>query len=354
MTTTLHRRRAPRGPVGARLTFVGAGVFGVLLCLASAAGAFGYKVTGKPISSAPPAPPSSVRIASHGGPNGPLAAEVEVDDGPADVSCVSRKGDPVAPTVEWEEPTDEDIRDTYALRDIPGSDPPRTEKVLVSRTVIRKWKVISYTCGGVARSVRVCVPEPGQPDTVCPPVEKLDGRRVALHNIKYASWRDLSPQFAPHIEREGEDRFAITQAPIFFWFPEDDWDYQPTAKAIACNAAGCLTATTVAIPIATGFLPGVPGVAIECTTNGRAITSAAVYERARSSKACHQYTYRHSSTTVGGAYQASVYMDYQINIGSFDEANPDNSFPLSPDPGNIWESTVSFDLKVGEIEAVSK
>jgi hypothetical protein len=43
-------------------------------------------------------------------------------------------------------------------------------------------------------------------------------------------------------------------------------------------------------------------------------------------------------------------MDYQIWIGSEDEDDQDNSVPFGIDPGNIWESVVEFDLRVGEIE----
>jgi hypothetical protein len=312
--------------------------------------AFGFKTTGKPKSVV-----KKERKAKNDVDGEKLTAEVMLDDGPADAICVSRQGDPNAPAPVWEEPGEDDVEETYVWRDIPGSTPPRQERVLVSRKVIRRWKVLTLTCNGTERSVRVCVPEPGQPKTVCPPVKKPDGRSVALHIIDYASWRDLNPEFAPNLDSEGVGSFAVTQAPLFFWFSSDDWAYHPKASAQACNAAGCLTALTIAVPVAVGLSPGVSGVHIQCEQNGTPITSPTAYEEARAAKACHQYTYRHSSTTTAGkVYNASVNMDYQIFIAAVDEDDIDNSINFGPDPGNIWESTVEFDVKVGEIEGVIK
>lgn len=326
--------------------------------LAPQALGFGTKVVGKPKNFTPRPTLPEEREPEHEGPDGPLAA-VTITGGPADETCIQPGGRAPSESVEWEPPVPPDVIYTpvYGWRDVIGADPPRQEWVEVGsdRVVIRRWKVLTLVCNGQPRQVRVCVPGPGQPDTVCPPVEKPDGRAVALHSVRYLDWRDLNPLFAPDITSEGIGSYALTQAPTFFWFSAEDWNHHPSAEARACTQAGCLTATTTAIPIGVGFVPGVGRDEAKCiASRGTEIGSPSAYEAARKSRVCNQYTYKHSSTTVGGSYSASVYMDYQIWIGSEDESDPRRNVPFGPDPGNIRESSVAFELRVGEIEGVKR
>jgi hypothetical protein len=324
----------------------------LLLLVTPRADAFGTKFVGNPKSETKP----GERTAGHSDSEGGLDAEVTISDGPAPVTCVNRVGATPSATSEFETPVEPDIiiTPTYEWRDVIGSDPPRQERVQngTDLTIIRRWKVTTISCNGQPRTIRICVPGPGQPTTVCPPIKRPDGRSVALHNIKYVVWPDLNPQFAPDITKETEASFAITQAPLFYWFPAREYAKAPTAFAYACNDSGCITSTTQAQPIGTGFLPGVDGIELRCTTNGTPITAPSAYDEARNAKDCHQYTYRHSSTTAGGTYSAAVYIEYQIYIGSVDDADPNNSVPFALDPGNVYQSSVEFDLRVGEIEGV--
>ncbi len=339
-----------------RLLTVVALTLGVLSIGAPSAHAFGNFVAGKPKSNPPP---PEDRETDHEDENGNAIAEVAITGGPADETCITRGGRAVTESVTWETPVPPDVTYTpvYDWRDVPGAEPPRQELVQVGSdiVIVRRWKVLTLSCNGVPRQVRVCVPGPGQPETVCPPVDPPDGRAVALRNMRYLLWPDLNPQFAPDITGEGVGSFAITQAPMFFWFPQEDWDKQPTAQARACTAAGCLTATTVAVPIGVGMRTGVDDATIDCPGSpGTPVRSPSAYEAARRSNGCNQYTYRHSSTTVGGTYSAEVYMDYQIWIGSDDESRPQSSITFGPVDGNIYESAIEFDLRVGEIEGVVK
>jgi hypothetical protein len=325
----------------------------VLTIGTQSAEAFGVVTLGQPKS-------GGGRDSKHGDSPDGLTAEVMIDDGPADAICVARRGEAGAPSVRWEEPPrkeDVQVTQVFADRLVPGSDPPRYEPVLIREDTvyIRRWKLMTLSCAGTTRTVRVCVPGPGQPTTVCPDIKKPDGRTVARHNMDFVPWPDIHPQFAPNVASDGPNNFAITQAPLFFWVSDEDWAARPTATAQACNAAGCITSITQGRPIAVGLVPGVDDSDIACPSDpGRPITSAAAYEDARRDGTCHMYTYKHSSTTVGGSYKATVYLDYQVWIGAVDEDDFRNNVAFAADAGNQYTTFIQFDLKVGEIEAVVK
>ncbi len=234
---------------------------------------------------------------------------------------------------------------------VDASDPPTyVNQEYPTDVVIRTWNVVTVTCGDSSREFQVCVPGPTQPKTVCPPVDPIDGKTLALHDLDMLDWVDIMPLFAPDVTGEG-GAFAIAQAPIFFWFSDVDYAEPPPAFAFACNEAGCITAITYAVPTKTGFMPGVDGLDIECRGNGAAIIRPSFYEDARRDKVCHQYTYHHSSTTVGGPYSSTGYIDYQIEFEVIDEAGI-ASRARTLDVGNIWETYVDVPMPVGEIEGV--
>ena len=289
------------------------------------------------------APQRTRRNTTHGVDPNQISAEALISDGPAEGICVSRDGGPHIEDITWDPDEEETVLD-YGWIPVPGSNPPREEWGVVGshQVTLRRWKIVTLACGdGHTWTARVCVPAAA----ACPPRKpKPNGRDVAKHNVQHIRWPDVHPKFAPEFQRGGPYAFAITQAPFYYWFVPAEYRWLE-ARARACIDDDCVTAYTQARPIAAGFDPGtlsegIPDL-ITCVGPGPAIKTPGEYETGRSTNEC-QYTYNHSSTTVGGYYHATAFIDYQIWIG--EDLNN-----MEPDPGNIW--TVERDLlvPVGEV-----
>ena len=173
------------------------------------------------------------------------------------------------------------------------------------------------------------------PDPAVPPPEPGDVAASALDGF---TWPSPQGRFTPDFASSGGARFPVTQLPVLFAVEPSQWT-PLTSSATACNAGGCTTSTVTATPTQLHFDAG-DGNTRTCDRPGTIATTAADYEAASLDCA---YTYPHSSTTVGGKFQAAIGIEYTISWSS--SIGVAGSFP------NRTLST-PYEVPVGEIQAL--
>jgi hypothetical protein len=316
-------------------------VFAMALCVmvgqAGAASAITFRTEGG-VTHVPPAVPPTNSGGSTEVTDESLRAQVFIKGAPADAVCQTRSGDAIevsyGPRVPITETTVEVV-----------TNPETGDKETVTKTrTVQYSQTVTLNCGSESWTTTRCIEIAG--GRPCPPAQpKPDPLAVGRSMADEVSWPTPRPHFAPDW-RKG-DRFPITQAPMFFWFENDDW-HNVTSYAKACNLDGqCIQAGVQAVPYMSFFDAG-NGETASCESRGAEILTAAAYETNSAFDEC-KYIYRHSSTTQsdGGPYAARTWIQYKMQTLNARFQFVDD--PTLDDRG----VDVLLQVPVGEIEALT-
>jgi hypothetical protein len=208
---------------------------------------------------------------------------------------------------------------------------------------VKTLRDVTLNCGSKTWVVTVCI---WAADGSCPPPAKPDpveAQKLAHAHVVYPK---THPRFAPDFEDNKKHPFALANAPIFFWYTEQDWQPLSGTSGTVCNDIfDCVTVTIITTPERSRFEPDElgrgPGTGTLCPGRGTEITTAKQYEKHRKDKVC-AYTFKHSSTTQkDGVYHSVLFLRYVERITS-----PNGNSTATV---NVFHRVT---IPVGEIEAV--
>lgn len=260
-----------------------------------------------------------------------------IEGAPAEKVCQTRTGRAVVVSVG--DPVPQTWTEDY-WRDIPDSDPPAREHVVITHTKFY-FQEVKLTCGSGTWTTIRCTPA----ENACPPPKpKPDPFAVGKRMVRTIGWGSARPRFAPDWRKTRKYPFVIANAPMFFWFPTVDW-YDRESESQACNGDQCVVARVEARPVAAVFDSGSEG-SSSCPYQGDEVLSESQYVAARERNEC-MFTYAHSSTLqTGNVYKATAWIEFEIWIQDIDGV-------MVREGGDNWGIDTDVNVPVGEVQGVS-
>jgi hypothetical protein len=267
-----------------------------------------------------------------------LDAIAYIEGAPAEKVCQTRSGSAV--TEELGPPIPQTWVEDY-WQPIIGSKPPASEHIYVTHTkyIFQEMKM---SCGsGVPWTATRCTPV----EIACPPPkQKPDAYAIGQRMKRTVYWGEVHPRFTPDWRTARKYPFVVAQLPMFFWFPESDWQ-DKVSESRACNGDQCVVARVEARTVASVFDAG-NGDEVSCDNRGDEVSTEAEFNAAKAANRC-TYTYQHSSTTEpGNVFHATAWIEYEIHILNARGI-------MVPDGGTNWGVDADVSVPVGEVEGVT-